>query len=220
MRQFNLTHSTLLSLVPIGPAWTINWSEIWNLWPELPALDHCPQDPIHHAEGDVGLHTRMVTEALVALPEWRDLDVYAQGLLFWSAILHDIGKPATTRKEEDGRITARNHARVGTQMARQMLYDVGAPKKRMRDGKRLSPLGGAVLIICVFMHRQTHLAAYVRTNKVFWIISIWHGKHLKSTIVSRSLLLLRMPQAVCLISKSQTEIRIMRSLRIFDVRSR
>lgn len=127
MRQSNLSHSALLSLVPTAPEWTIDWPVIWGLWPELSALDSCPQDPIHHAEGDVGLHTRMVTEALVGLPEWRELDVSARGLLFWAAILHDIGKPATTREEEGGRISARNHARVGTQMARRLLYDIGAP---------------------------------------------------------------------------------------------
>ena len=127
MRQFNLTHAHLLSLVPSAPAWKIDWPAIWTLWPELPALDSCPQDPIHHAEGDVGLHTRMVAEALVALLDWRDLDGTAQGLLFWAAILHDIGKPATTREEEGGRISARNHARVGTQMARQLLYEACSP---------------------------------------------------------------------------------------------
>lgn len=127
MRQFKLSHRALLALVPTAPDWTIDWPVIWGLWPELPALDSCPQDPIHHAEGDVGLHTRMVTEALIGLPEWRHLDVYDRGLLFWSAILHDIGKPATTREEEGGRISARNHARVGTQMARRMLYDINAP---------------------------------------------------------------------------------------------
>lgn len=127
MKQFNLTYGTLLSLVPCEPTWNIDWPEIWSLWPAFSALDSCPQDPIHHAEGDVGLHTRMVTEALVGLTEWRDLDASAQSILFWSSILHDIGKPATTREEEGGRISARNHARVGTQMARQMLYDIGTP---------------------------------------------------------------------------------------------
>ena len=127
MTLVKLTHNALLALVPSAPAWKINWPKIWTLWPELPALDSCPQDPIHHAEGDVGLHTRMVTEALVSLSEWRDLDEPARGILFWAAILHDIGKPATTREEEGGCISARNHARVGTQMARQMLYDIGSP---------------------------------------------------------------------------------------------
>jgi len=127
MKQSKISYETLCALVPAGPNWTIDWAVIWELWPELKALDTCPQDPIHHAEGDVGLHTRMVAEALVGLTEWRDLESEAQSCLFWAAILHDIGKPATTRLEEGGRVSARNHARVGTQMARQLLWEIGAP---------------------------------------------------------------------------------------------
>ena len=60
-----VTHDHLLALVPTGPVWQVDWGKIWPLWPELTTLDLCPQDPIHHAEGDVGTHTRMVVEALV-----------------------------------------------------------------------------------------------------------------------------------------------------------
>lgn len=127
MKQHKVTHAQLLSLVPQAPTWGIDWKAIWALWPEMPVLDTCPQDPIHHAEGDVGLHTRMVVEALVALADWRKLDDDKRALLFWSAVLHDIGKPATTREEPDGRISARNHSRVGTQIARQMLWEAGSP---------------------------------------------------------------------------------------------
>ena len=127
MKQHNVTHPKLLALVPQAPEWVIDWKTIWALWPEMPALDTCPQDPIHHAEGDVGLHTRMVVEALVGLDDWRELNEDARALLFWAAVLHDIGKPATTKHEPDGRVSARNHARVGTQMARQMLWEAGSP---------------------------------------------------------------------------------------------
>jgi len=127
MKQSKISYETLCALVPTAPSWTIDWDVIWGVWPELKALDTCSQDPIHHAEGDVGLHTRMVAEALVGLTAWRDLDADAQSCLFWAAILHDIGKPATTRLEDGGRVSARNHARVGTQMARQLLWEIGAP---------------------------------------------------------------------------------------------
>jgi len=127
MKPTKISHETLCGLVPKAPDWRIDWTVIWDLWPELPALDTCPQDPIHHAEGDVGLHTRMVADALTGLPEWRALDADAQSCLFWAAVLHDIGKPATTRIEEDGRISARNHARIGTQMARQIMWEIGVP---------------------------------------------------------------------------------------------
>lgn len=127
MRHNQVTHDALLALVPTPPLWQIDWSAIWALWEVFTPLDTCPQDPVHHAEGDVGIHTRMVVEALVEQSDWRALDEEARALLFWSAALHDIGKPATTREEENGRISARNHARVGTQMARALLWEAGSP---------------------------------------------------------------------------------------------
>ena len=114
-------HDHLLSLAPIGPLWQVNWAAIWPLWPELATLDTCPQDPIHHAEGDVGTHTRMVVEALVADPDWQDLAFDDQSYLFWAAVLHDVGKPAVTKHEDNGRISSRGHSRVGASIARKLL---------------------------------------------------------------------------------------------------
>ena len=119
-------YADLAALVPDAPGWRIDWSAIWALWPALPALDACPQDPIHHAEGDVGTHTRMVVAALVADPDWRALPEGDRATLFWAAVLHDVGKPATTA-EAEGRITSRGHSRVGTQIAREVLWHARAP---------------------------------------------------------------------------------------------
>ncbi|MEP1696231.1 MAG: HDIG domain-containing metalloprotein, partial [Paracoccaceae bacterium] len=118
----NVTHNDLLSLVPTGPLWRVDWGAIWPLWPELGVLDACPQDSIHHAEGDVGTHTRMVVEALVADSDWQNLPPDDQSYLFWAAVLHDVGKPAVTKHEDDGRISSRGHSRVGASIARQLLW--------------------------------------------------------------------------------------------------
>lgn len=117
------SYDLLCSLVPKGLP---DWGELWPLWPELAALDTCPQDPIHHGEGDVGIHTRMVVDALVAEPSWQALEPDNRAVVFWAAVLHDIGKPATTR-HEDGRITSRGHSRIGAGMARTLLWEAGAP---------------------------------------------------------------------------------------------
>ncbi|SMX35821.1 AAA family ATPase [Maliponia aquimaris] len=121
-----LVFSDLLSLVPAAPDWRLDWAAIRMLWPELRALDACPQDPVHHGEGDVGTHTRMVLEALVADPDWRALPDPDRDLLFWTAVLHDVGKPGTT-VTEDGRIKAPGHSRRGSLMARSLLRDLEAP---------------------------------------------------------------------------------------------
>jgi len=47
--------------------------------------------------------------------------------LFWAAILHDVGKPAVTKHEDDGRISSRGHSRVGASIARQFLWHAGSP---------------------------------------------------------------------------------------------
>jgi len=125
MMKQRINPATLLSFVPTAPDWSIDWSGLWALWPEFAALDHCPQDAIHHAEGDVGTHTRMVVQALVDDPDWRALTVQDREMLFWAACLHDIGKPATTKVEDNGRITSRGHSRTGAAIARELLRDVG-----------------------------------------------------------------------------------------------
>lgn len=116
----------LMALVPIQSDPRPDWASIWSLWGALPALDSCPQDPWHHAEGDAGTHTRMVVEALIADPHWQKLPVKRASTLFWAAVLHDIGKPATT-KQEEGRITSRGHSALGARIARRLLWEADAP---------------------------------------------------------------------------------------------
>lgn len=126
--MIKVSFENLIALVPDVSGGPPDWGAIWALWPkEMAALDACPQDPIHHAEGDVGLHTRLVAESLTKLDEWKALDKEAQSILFWAAVLHDIGKPATTEIQGDGRVTARGHARISTLMAREQLWDAKAP---------------------------------------------------------------------------------------------
>ncbi|WP_208350439.1 AAA family ATPase [Pseudaestuariivita rosea] len=121
------TFKDLIALVPQVPEWRVDWPALWSLWPEFTALDTCPQDPVHHGEGDVGTHTRMVVKALVSDAKWRALPDNDRSMLFWAACLHDIGKPTTTQHEDDGRITSRGHSRIGANIARFLLWQVGAP---------------------------------------------------------------------------------------------
>jgi predicted kinase len=90
--------------------------------PFLAELEGCAQDPVHHAEGDVLVHTRMVGEAMAKSPTWRALPAAERELLFLAALCHDCGKPATTRTDVDGRITSRGHSRRGELLSRRRLY--------------------------------------------------------------------------------------------------
>ena len=93
-------------------------------------MQDCPQDPIHHAEGNVWIHTRMVCEALTGLPAWRALPEEDRATVFAAALLHDVSKPETTRTEDDGRVTARHHSPRGAVRSRGLLWRLGASPAR------------------------------------------------------------------------------------------
>ncbi|MEP3274824.1 MAG: AAA family ATPase [Stappiaceae bacterium] len=119
--------SQLMKLVPDDTQQPVDWAKIWTLWPELPVLDACPQDQVHHGEGDAGIHTRMVVEALVSDDNWQRMEGQKRAGLFWAAVLHDVGKPGKTVHEENGRITSRGHSRLGAAIARRLLWQAEAP---------------------------------------------------------------------------------------------
>ncbi|MBO9428719.1 AAA family ATPase [Sulfitobacter sp. R18_1] len=112
----------MIELTP-APGEYIDFERIWSIWPyRMTAMDGCPQDPSYHAEGDVGVHTRSVMSALVGLPEWQQRSEVDRFVLFWATVLHDVAKPVTTVVDDDGRISAPNHSRIGAQIARELLY--------------------------------------------------------------------------------------------------
>ena len=81
---------------PAPPEWSLDWSILLARYPWLHDLADTPQDPHYHAEGDVLIHTRMVAEALVTLPDWQALTPPARAVLFAAAVLHDVAKPICT----------------------------------------------------------------------------------------------------------------------------
>ncbi|ACU89360.1 AAA family ATPase [Desulfomicrobium baculatum] len=119
----------LKKVIPDQSDWTIRWDKVCSEFPELSALRGCPQSDRYHGEGDVWEHTKMVCESLVALSEWRSLRPDDRENLFLAALLHDIGKPGTT-KDDDGVITARKHAQRGAILARNYLWERDVPLTR------------------------------------------------------------------------------------------
>ena len=97
------------------------WDRLSSAIPELTLLSGTPQPQEYHAEGDVAIHTRLAIELC---PAECDPD------LLWVALLHDIGKPATTRQNEVGRVTAYGHANLGAEMADEVLRRIDMPEKR------------------------------------------------------------------------------------------
>ncbi|BDA75693.1 hypothetical protein CAL7716_098590 [Calothrix sp. PCC 7716] len=110
--------------------WSINWTALESEFDWLRALANCPQDPRYHAEGNVLVHTKLVCEALVALPQWRQLPLHSRSILFAAALLHDVAKPAATQIDEiSGAISSKGHVLQGAKMAQQILWDMNVPFK-------------------------------------------------------------------------------------------
>lgn len=95
----------------------------WHvLFPELKALDGCPQDPVWHPEGDVWMHTLHVVDAAAEIADRDNLD---RLVVVFGALCHDMGKPATT--ELKGRWVSPGHAAVGEEPTRAFMTSIGAP---------------------------------------------------------------------------------------------
>jgi predicted kinase len=112
--------------IPTPPDWTINWPAI-DFHPWMQELKGCPQNPERHAEGDVWIHVHMVVEAMAALPAWQELPEESRRILFHAALFHDVAKPACTRIESDGHISARGHSWRGAVRTRTILWQLGIP---------------------------------------------------------------------------------------------
>jgi predicted kinase len=111
--------------LPTAEQRSLDWERLTERFAWLHALAGCPQDPVHHAEGDVWIHTKLVCEALLELPAWQALPVGERTVVLAAGRFHDIAKPATTRCDEAGRVTAHGHSRRGELMARAELYRMG-----------------------------------------------------------------------------------------------
>lgn len=79
-------------------------------------LKDTEQSPKYHPEGNVWNHTMMVVDAAAAV---RELSINPKAFM-WAALLHDIGKPETTRNRK-GKITSYDHDAVGAKKAEELL---------------------------------------------------------------------------------------------------
>lgn len=66
------------------------------LYPELAAMEGCPQDPQFHPEGDVLIHTAHAADAMVRLCDQADVRGAARQVLILAIVGHDIGKSVVT----------------------------------------------------------------------------------------------------------------------------
>jgi poly(A) polymerase len=89
--------------------------------PEVPAMRLAIDEHMQHK--DVYTHSLVVMEQAVE----READG-PDLVLRLAALLHDIGKPETRRKEPDGRVSFHHHEVVGAKMVRRRLRELRYPK--------------------------------------------------------------------------------------------
>lgn len=82
------------------------------------------QSLIHHPEGNVWNHTMLVVDQAAKMKHKSKNDK----IFMWAALLHDIGKPDTT-KNKKGKITSYDHEKIGAVMAKEFLTEFTSDNK-------------------------------------------------------------------------------------------
>lgn len=94
------------------------WNPLFRKYPFdlLYQLKQTEQSRKYHPEGNVWNHTLLVVDEAAHVRKRSK-----EPLVFmWAALLHDIGKPSTT-KRKSGRIISYNHDVIGEELAREFL---------------------------------------------------------------------------------------------------
>ncbi len=102
----------------VGLGWLRKLGAIKQLFPEMASLIEVPQDPEWHPEGDVFVHTQLVTDRARELID--DLPYAKQVTVMLAALAHDFGKPSTT-EFVDGRLRSRGHEEAGVKPTEHFL---------------------------------------------------------------------------------------------------
>ena len=95
----------------------------------------------HHQHKDVYQHSLTVLQQAIDLEGSGERDL----VLRWAALLHDIGKPATRKHENDGGVSFHHHEVVGAKMTRKRMRALKYSKQMVDDVSQL-----------VYLHLRFH----------------------------------------------------------------
>lgn len=96
-----------------------------HVLPELVPTLTCEQSPDYHPEGSVFNHIGLMLDHLP--------DPLPSESLPWAALLHDIAKPQTASRGDDGLIHFYGHEKVGADVAGQTLERLRFPRRQIEE---------------------------------------------------------------------------------------
>jgi predicted kinase len=104
--------------------------------PLLERMDATQQNPRYHREGSVLAHTELVVQRYWEMRDQFELDEDERTVLYWTALLHDVGKTVAT-VWQDGRWRSPGHERAGVPIALDVLLQhpevTAALRRRILD---------------------------------------------------------------------------------------
>ncbi len=102
------------------PSKYLNYDNLFTEYPftMIGDLKNAEQSPVYHPEGNVWEHTMLVVDEAAK----RKSESSNERVFMWTALLHDIGKPSTT-KLRNGKITSYDHDKVGADLSRKFLAE-------------------------------------------------------------------------------------------------
>ncbi len=111
--------------------------------PELPAMRMEIDE--HHQHKDVYQHSLTVLQQAIDLEQADPDSAHPDLVLRLAALLHDVGKPRTRRKEAGGKVSFHHHEVVGAKMTRARLRTLRYPSDVIQQVYQL-----------VFLHLRFH----------------------------------------------------------------
>ncbi len=129
--------------------------EVW--FQELAALIGVRQNPKYHPEGDAYVHTMLVLREAAEMREAAQKPLN----LMLAALVHDLGKAATTTQDQNGNSHSCEHEIAGVPLLSAMLSRIGAGKDMLAYCENMCRL-----------HMRTHICFYMnlgegQTNLLF-----------------------------------------------------
>ncbi|MBS5797581.1 MAG: HD domain-containing protein [Dysgonomonas mossii] len=73
-----------------------SWASIERQFSWVAEMKYVEQHKIHHAEGNVAIHTQMVLEEILKLSSFQNLDEQDKEILWAAALMHDIEKRSSS----------------------------------------------------------------------------------------------------------------------------